>query len=581
MAAFIIADANSAVVSRNKRPTNAGVRMATATATQNTEPEIIEKEIIDEEIIEEEPVEEEEIIENKSSQFDDILGEASASGTDSSKTALAEKIRAQRAALDARDAVDTANAKIQNSMANGQNACDFGLRECMKKKCGNNYSKCAKDTDTLWGDKMDACRRDLSCTGEEYRIFTTEIKADRDMNTKIGSYTSIIDCGNKYNDCVITECGKTFSKCLGKSAGDKAIEKCKKIANECKEQDSGLPSRMIEVFGTLRQDAEKQIKKDEEKLYSLRDSMADTCKKLGAMFDERTLDCVYTVNFFAGDKNTLFASKKAYAGSTFNCDQNWFGIDVTTFKENAYRLTRSQTAASSAMLGSGVGTAVGSITSGALNRALDRQKAEKALKKAKEEGKEQKTEDEESDTSEKNKDVSEGENSHEERENDGSEVEDESKPDACGGTICGEEEKCEEDKCVCDPDKCKDTKECKNDKCVFKNPTMQQASEIIKDFGLTTTKCNGDKIIKDGKCECPDGTIEQADDRCTQDFNPDNMQATLLNNIKKQAKQAETQKKLDEKIEKANCPDNQKPDSFGECVCKNSGKKPLVGGLCL
>lgn len=328
------------------------------------------------------------IIEDKTSQFSDVLGEASTSDNDSSKSALAEKIRAQRAALDARDAVDTANAKMQNSMANGQNACDFGLRECMKKKCGNNYSKCAKDTDTLWGDKMDACRRDLPCTGEEYRIFTTEIKADRDMNTKIASYTSIIECGNRYNDCVITECGKTFSKCLGKSAGDKAIEKCKKIANECKEQDSGLPSRMMEVFGTLRQDAEKQIKKDEEKLYSLRDAMGNACKMLGAMFDERTLDCVYTVNFYAGDKSTLFASKKAYAGSTFNCDQNWFGIDVTTFKENAYRLTRSQTAASSAMLGSGVGTAVGAITSGALNRSLDRQKAEKALKDAKDEDKE-------------------------------------------------------------------------------------------------------------------------------------------------------------------------------------------------
>ena len=339
--------------------------------------------VADEKPVEEEPI----IIEDKSSQFSDVLGEESASGGDSSKSALAEKIRAQRAALDAQDATDTANAQMQNSMKNGQNACDFGLRECMKKKCGNNYLKCATDTDTLWGDKMDACRRDLPCTSEEYRIFTTEIKADRDMNIKIGSYTTVIDCGNQYNDCVITECGKTFSKCLGKSAGDKAIEKCKKIANECEEADSGLPSRMMEVFGTLRQDAEKQVKKDEERLYSLRDSMSQTCKMLGATFDERTLDCVYTVNFFAGDDSTLFASKKAYAGSTFNCDQNWFGIDVTTFKENAYRLTRSQTAASSAMLGGGVGTAVGAITSGAINRAMDRHKAEKALEKAKEEGK--------------------------------------------------------------------------------------------------------------------------------------------------------------------------------------------------
>ena len=82
------------------------------------------------------------------------------------------------------------------------------------------------------------------------------------------------------------------------------------------------------------------------------------------MFDERSLDCVYTVNFYAGNDSTLYASKKAYAGGTFECTPNWFGVDVTTFKENAYRLTREQTSASSAMLGSGVGVAVGAVTSG-------------------------------------------------------------------------------------------------------------------------------------------------------------------------------------------------------------------------
>ena len=110
--------------------------------------------------------------------------------------------------------------------------------------------------------------------------------------------------------------------------------------------------------------------------------MRDTCKRLGAMFDERTLDCVYTVNFYAGEKNTLYASKKAYAGSTFNCDQNWFGVDITTFKENAMRLTREQKSATSALMGSGIGMATGAITSGAIDRAIDRHKAEKAAKDA-------------------------------------------------------------------------------------------------------------------------------------------------------------------------------------------------------
>jgi hypothetical protein len=217
------------------------------------------------------------------------------------------------------------------------------------------------------------------CSGEEYRLFNTEIKADRDLNAQLSFYNATIKCGNEYNDCIITECGTTFTKCLGKTAGDKAIQKCSKIAQKCTEQDSGLASRTMETFGNLRGNAEKAIVRDEKRLYELRDSMRSACSRLGAMFDERSLDCVYTVEFYAGEDNTLYASKKAYAGSTFSCTQNWFGVDITTFMENAFRLTRAQTSASSAALGAGVGTAVGAITSGAIDRAVDRAKAERAL----------------------------------------------------------------------------------------------------------------------------------------------------------------------------------------------------------
>ena len=106
----------------------------------------------------------------------------------------------------------------------------------------------------------------------------------------------------------------------------------------------------MEAFGALRENAEVMVKRDEERLYELRDKMAETCNRLGASFDERTLDCVYTVNFYAGEDGTLYASKKRYAGSTFDCTPNWFGIDVTTFMENAMRLTREQTSASSAIV---------------------------------------------------------------------------------------------------------------------------------------------------------------------------------------------------------------------------------------
>lgn len=318
-------------------------------------------------------------IENKASQFDEILGEMNSELVDSGDSELAEKIKKQRAAFNAQAARDTVATQTKAAMSSGKNDCDQKLRACMKSKCGEDYSKCAGDTDTSWGDKMDLCRMDTTCTGEEYRLFTTEIKADRDMNAKLSLYTSIVDCGNKYNDCIITECGQTFTKCLGKSAGDAAVQKCSKIAQNCKEQDSGLPSRVMEVFGNLRGNAEQAIVRDEKRLYELRDAMRDTCDRLGAMFDERSLDCVYTVNFYAGEDGDLYASKKAYAGSTFNCTQEWFGVDITTFMENAFRLTRSQSSASSAALGAGVGMGVGALTSGAIDRAVDRAKAERAL----------------------------------------------------------------------------------------------------------------------------------------------------------------------------------------------------------
>lgn len=393
----VFSTADAAVVSRtnSRRPAASTSRMPTMAVrleseTKNQSTSETTTPTYDEPTYEEptpeiiEQVEEEVIIEDKTSQFDEVLDDISSSGDDGS-TSLADKIRAQRAALDAQDKISTASKQIQDAMASGKNACDQNLRACMQGKCGKDYSKCAGDTDTLWGDKMDACRRDLPCTGEEYRLFATEIKADRDMNARIAGYNSIIECGNTYNECIFTECGTTFAKCLGKTAGDKAIQKCEKIAKNCREQDSGLSARMMSAFGAVRQDAERAVQRDEKRLYELRDAMASTCKRLGAMFDERTLDCVYTVNFYAGEKNTLYASKKAYAGGTFSCDQNWFGVDITTFKENAFRATREQKSATSALMGSGIGMAVGSITSGAIDRAIDRHKAEKALDKAQDE----------------------------------------------------------------------------------------------------------------------------------------------------------------------------------------------------
>jgi len=279
----------------------------------------------------------------------------------------------------------------------------------MIEKCGKDFTECALDGATIFGDKLNACRRATECTAEEFRLFSTEITADRDMNVRLSSYDKVINCGNQYNACIINECGTTYNKCLGKTYADAAIQKCSTIAKECTESDSGLVNRFGTAIGKLRENAEKEVKKDEERLYALRDMMMSNCRKLGAMFDERSFDCVFTVNFFAGKEQSVpMASRKRYAGDTFVCMQEWFGINVTTYRENAYRETRAQTAASSAMLGSGVGTAVGLVTSGAIDRALDTQKAKKAVKKEeklkKEEEKQEKKEAKEAEKAQKKAD---------------------------------------------------------------------------------------------------------------------------------------------------------------------------------
>ena len=297
------------------------------------------------------------IVENKADKFDTALNDIDSAINTSETDGVTDAINRRRAEIKKQEMTQTASVATKQAFARNENACDKTLRQCIQTTCGSNYEKCANLSETDWLGKLNQCRRETSCTNHEYNIFVPEITADRDINAKLGLYNKIVDCGNRFNDCVISECGKTMEKCIGKQNGDAALNKCKQISQECQEADSGLSARANNAFAQLRQVAEKQITIDEQRLYELRNKMNETC----------------------GEDNTLFASRKAYPGTQFNCDQNWFGVDTTTFMENAFRLTRSQTSASSAMLGAGLGMGVGSITSGAIDRAVDRAKAERAL----------------------------------------------------------------------------------------------------------------------------------------------------------------------------------------------------------
>ena len=378
--------ANAATRATNSRSVpstrkNISTTVPVQTTTQKIEADLVEDVVTP--TIEEQPEilepESELILSNKSSQFEDVV--SAVMETAVPDNSFAEEIRRQRAALAASESSYLTNTAQSKALSTGVSSCDVALRKCMMQSCGKDFTKCATDGDTMFGEKLNRCRRDTECSAQEFTAFGNEIKADRDVNVKLASYDAVINCGNSYNACIVNECGTTYNKCLGKTAQDAAVQKCAVIAKECIESDSGLSARFGVAIGKLRENAEKDVKSDESRLYALRDMMAKQCNALGASFDERSFDCVYSIEFYVGENQSVpLASRMAYAGDSFVCTQEWFGINTTTTMENAYRETRAQTGASSAMLGSGLGTAAGLISSGAINRALDTQKAKKAYK---------------------------------------------------------------------------------------------------------------------------------------------------------------------------------------------------------
>ena len=511
------------------------------------------------------------IIENKSSTFNTQLNSRNSSTNNDS--AIAEKIRAQRAAIDARDSRNTATAQVKASAS--QNNCDNDLRKCINNACGANYKKCETDSDTTFSDKLNTCRKNTTCTAHEFTLFTNEIKEDKKQAISLALYNNVLDCGNSYNDCIIQQCGPKFNKCLSKSAGDKAINACKTIAQNCTEADSGLSGRVGNVFGIVRVDAEKQIKTDEAKLQSLRDQMRNSCRTLGALFDDRSLDCVFTANFFAGDDKTHpMASKKLYAGSLFDCTPDWFGIDITTFKENAYRATRAQTAASSAMLGSGVGTAVGALTSGAISRAIETKKAKDALEDAcKENGqvlKDGKCVDKEPDDTDED-----SADEDEEDENEEESLTPEQKCTQSGGAYDNNNCTCPDDKKV-NGDMCVDMK--KKDKCEkaggklnvlgqckctdeTKKYENEQCIDDPDAIAKKDCKDSGGKWKKN-QCQCDDETQNLTNGKCVDD--PEK--------IEQKRRKDETNAGLDKAV--ADAAAKEKAD------CENSGGKLNRKGIC-
>ena len=325
--------------------------------------------------------------------FDEIIG-GGAGGT----TALAEEMKRQRdAMMNSANMAGQQNVRSKYSGGTG-NPCDAELRKCMQGKCGDDFTNCQKDSETIWGDKIESCGRAASnCSGREITLFAPEIRADREQAVLMSGFERVIQCGFFYNSCIIQACSEKtcgsddrvkqgqcdMGKCLTKAEGDAAMAKCKDVADKCRESDSGLTPRVMEFLAALRTDTEKSILEWEQELYAMRDALRDKCVSEYGTFDDRSLSCVFSVEFRAAGFEKAASTRTLAAGSEYMCTPEWFGVDITTYLENAARHDRESRGATSAMLGAGLGIAAGTIASGAQGRAADVRKAEAALEEEK------------------------------------------------------------------------------------------------------------------------------------------------------------------------------------------------------
>jgi hypothetical protein len=169
----------------------------------------------------------------------------------------------------------------------------------------------------------------------------------------------------------------------------RATEQCRQIQQRCLEQDSGMERRVAEVIGSMRVDLEKNILNWERDLYALRDRVRDMCLQTQGIFDERSFTCVYTAYIYATPNNVespvRLGNRRLHAGEEFVCEPEWFSVDITTHMENAFRATRRETAATSALLGAGVGMLGGAVASGAVGRAVESHRTAQAAKAAEKE----------------------------------------------------------------------------------------------------------------------------------------------------------------------------------------------------
>ena len=245
--------------------------------------------------------------------------------------------------------------------------CEPELRACLQRACGTSFENCATDTDVEWGRRVERCATEANCSGRESTEFGRMFRADRDVFAAMAGFNSVTNCAQRYNACILEQCGGVgFPGCITTAGGNAAIRACERIFNECRNSDSALQNRINDLFATVRTDAEINVAQWERRLHEIRDEMDRECRMMGGMLDLRSLRCLFTVELHTMHEDlrpeggqTLLASRRLNQATEFMCTPEWFGLDMTTWLENLALYARNQAAAMGTFMGAGIGTGVG------------------------------------------------------------------------------------------------------------------------------------------------------------------------------------------------------------------------------
>jgi hypothetical protein len=300
---------------------------------------------------------------------------------------------AARLRIAERDKADASESEFLRGVANASRSkCETELNTCVIGDCGSDLQKCNDDTDAIWSARFQKCRAKTSCTGAEIGVYGDIIKEDIRVDAKISLMNLIISCNNEYSNCLQTQCATTdarsligggavvgFNGCVTQAKINSALNYCKPVYDRCRPYDSGIQARFTNMMATLRVEKEKRIAELQKELDVMLPQMRQLCRDSGASFDERSGNCVFTafLSVEAQGRRYTPASKMVMPGSQYQCTDQWFGVDVTQYLQNAIYSTIQQKSSVAALMGAGLGIGA-SVGLDMLKNGLPGEKLDKA-----------------------------------------------------------------------------------------------------------------------------------------------------------------------------------------------------------